>query len=293
MTEYTNCLSVVAGENPYGNVTDFAQGAGQVYIIEAADCWADVSGDIENQLAYAEIGIAALEALHYPTDAIREQMAGIEAVRDYSNGLMTFTAYQWDESNIVAGDQLGVCLYQKSGKSSENSTSCWAFGYQGNGAYDNGNSYLIKASEIGANSQLSDFEPVDASLPSGTEGHWFLTSPQIAFDATVRVFATRFSPKSDSTSDPSIKVGSAEVVTYQQSRTAPTIELPESNLVAIDHPMLTQTNNFSTNYRWQSEQVDLTCYSDANCSYVPPATGATAVTVAGTMLAACISLLTF
>lgn len=48
MTEFANCLSVLAGENSYGNVTDVAQGNGQIYIIDAADCWADVSSDIEN-----------------------------------------------------------------------------------------------------------------------------------------------------------------------------------------------------------------------------------------------------
>ena len=104
MTEYTNCLAVLAGEENYGNITNFAQENGQVYLVESKNCWADVSGDIENQLAYAEIGIQALEALHYPTDAIREQMKGIEAVRDYSSGLMLFTSYQWDESLIDSGE---------------------------------------------------------------------------------------------------------------------------------------------------------------------------------------------
>ena len=204
MTEYINCLSVLAGENAYGNITDFAQGAGQLWLIDAKDCWADVSGDIENQIAYAEIGIAALEALHYPTDAIREQIAGIEAVRNYSSGLMLVTSYQWDEAELAAGDQLGVCFYQKSGKSSENSTSCWAYNYAGNGTYSSQNSYLLKASTIGVNSQLEDFEPVDPSYPTGTEGHWFLSSPENAFDTTVKVWAARFSPKSDSRADPSL-----------------------------------------------------------------------------------------
>ena len=292
MTEYTNCLSVLAGENTYGNITDFAQGAGQLWLIDSAKCWADVSGDIENQIAYAEIGIAALEALHYNTDSIKAQIDGIKSVRNYSTGLMLVTSYQWDEAEIAAGDQIGLCFYQKSGRSSENSTSCWAYDYAGNGAYNSQNSYLVKASTIGVNSQLEDFEPVDASYPTGTEGHWFMSSPENAFDTTVKVWAARFSPKSDSTSDPSIKVGDAEIVTYQASRTAPT-NLSESSLVAVDHKMLQQSNSFPANYRWQSEQVSLLCYSDANCSYVPPETGATAVTVVGTILAASIAMLSF
>lgn len=292
MTEYTNCLSVLAGETNYGNITDFAQGNGQIYIVESKDCWADVSGDIENQLAYAEIGIQALEALHYPTDAIREQMKGIEAVRDYSSGVMLFTSYQWDESELENGDQIGLCFYQKSGFASENSTSCWAYTYSGNGAYTARDSYLIKPSSIGSNSTLEDFQPVDASLPSGTEGHWFLSTPETAFETTKKVFAARFSPKSDKRADPSIKVGNAEIVTYQASRTAPN-SLNEETLLAVDHKMLQQSNSFGANFRWQSEQVKLTCYSDANCSYVPPETGATSVTVVGTMLAACVALLSF
>jgi len=248
MTEFTNCLNILAGDDAY-DVTTFQEGAGSIYIVEGADCWADVQGDIENQLAYAEIGIAALEALHYPTDAIREQMAGIEGVRDYSAGLMTFTSYQWDEALLAKGDQVGLCVYQSSGKSSENATSCWAYGYEGNGVYSNSESYLFKASQISADSVLEDFDPVDASLPSGTEGHWFATFPETAFESTKKVFAARFSPKSNATSDPSIKVGTTEVVTYQAGRTAAT-SASELQLSSVDHMMLKQSNSFSTNIRW-------------------------------------------
>jgi hypothetical protein len=297
MTDFPSCLAVLSGENSYGNVTNFQEGAGQIYIVDAAECWADVEADIENQLAYAEIGIAALEALHYPVETIREQMEGIEGVRDYSGGLMTFTSFQWDESTLESGDQLGLCVYQSSGKSSENATSCWSVDYAGNGEYTSESSYLLKASTIGSNSQLEDFEPVDASLPSGTKGHWLITEPVVAFETTKKVFAARFSPKSNSTSDPSIKVGTTEVVTYQASRTsAPTNASETSNLSSVDHMMLKQTNSFSTNYRWFSESVELLCYSDANCSYVPPApkpTGASAVTTVGTLLAACAAMLAF
>lgn len=204
MSDFATCLSILGGENAYDNVTTFGDGAGSIYIVEASSCWADVQGDIENQLAYAEIGIAALEALHYPTDAIREQMAGIEGVRDYSSGIMTFTSYQWDEALLNSGDQIGLCVYQKSGKSSENATSCWSFEYSGNGVYSDEESYLIKASTIGSESQLADFDPVDASLPDGTEGHWFTTAPAVAFETTKIVFAARFSPTSNSSGDPAI-----------------------------------------------------------------------------------------
>ena len=83
-------------------------------------------------------------------------------------------------------------------------------------------------------------------------------------------------------------------MTYQASRTAPT-SLAENTLAAVDHKMLQQSNSFGTNYRWQSEQVSVLCYSDANCSYVPPPpdTGATAVTVVGSILAASIAMLSF
>lgn len=248
MSEFTNCLNILAGEDAY-DITNFQEGAGSIYIVEGADCWADVQGDIENQLAYAEIGIAALEALHYPTDAIREQMAGIEGVRDYSNGLMTFTSYQWDEAVLSSGDQVGLCVYQSSGKSSENATSCWAYKFEGNGAYSSSESYLLKASQINADSVLEDFDTVDASLPSGTEGHWFTTDPETAFESTKKVFAARFSPKSDKTADPSIKVGTTEVVSYQLGRTVSS-GASEVNLSSVDHMMLKQSNSFSTNYRW-------------------------------------------
>lgn len=82
-------------------------------------------------------------------------------------------------------------------------------------------------------------------------------------------------------------------MTYQASRTAPT-SLSENTLAAVDHKMLQQSNSFGANYRWQSEQVEVLCYSDANCSYVPPPeTGATAVTVVGSILAASIAMLSF
>lgn len=205
---------------------------------------------------------------------------------------MLVTTYQWDEAELAAGDELGVCFYQKSGKSSENSTSCWSYNYDGNGVYSAPDSYLLKASSIGVNSQLDAYDPVDASYPTGTKGHWFLSYPENAFDTTVRVVAARFSPKSDATSDPSFEVGSAEIVTYQESRTAPT-SLSETTLATVDHKMLQQSNSFGANYRWQSEQVEVLCYSDANCSYVPPTTGASAVTMAGTILAACVAMLSF
>lgn len=204
---------------------------------------------------------------------------------------MLVTSYQWDEAEISTGDQVGLCFYQKSGKASENSTSCWGYTYSGNG-YSSKDSYLVKASTIGVNSQLEDFDPVDASYPTGTEGHWFLSNPENAFDTTVKVWAARFSPKTDATADPSLKVGAAEIVTYQASRTAPT-SLAETTLAAVDHKMLQQSNSFGANYRWQSEQVDVLCYSDANCAYVPPTTGASAVTMAGTLLAACVAMLSF
>ena len=63
MTELVNCLEVLAGENPFGNVTEFAQGSGKIYLIDFPDCWADVAEDIEYQLASSQKAIAALEAL--------------------------------------------------------------------------------------------------------------------------------------------------------------------------------------------------------------------------------------
>ena len=120
-----------------------------------------------------------------------------------------------------------------------------------------------------------------------------MSNPENAFDTTVKVWAARFSPKSGNTSDPTIKVGDAEIVSYQGSRTAPT-SLSEVTLAAVDHKMLQQSNSFGANYRWQSEQVEVLCYSDANCSYVPPEpTGASAVTMVGTILAACVTMLAF
>jgi len=70
MSAFASCNSVLAQENTYDNATTFGEGAGSIYIVESTACWADVQGDIENSIAYAEIGIAALEALHYPTDTI-------------------------------------------------------------------------------------------------------------------------------------------------------------------------------------------------------------------------------
>ena len=108
---------------------------------------------------------------------------------------------------------------------------------------------MIKPSSIGSNTVLEDFTTVDASLPSGTEGHWFMSTPETAFETTKRVFAARFSPKSDSRGDPTFKVGTAEIVTYQASRTTPA-NLDELMALPMEHAMLKQSNSFSTSFRW-------------------------------------------
>jgi hypothetical protein len=85
-------------------------------------------------------------------------------------------------------------------------------------------------------------------------------------------------------------------VTYKSSRTVASSASEESTaLFANTHFHLQQvTDNFSANVRWQSEQVELNCWSEATCAYVPPTgTGATAVTTVGAILAATVALLSF
>ena len=68
-------------------------------------------------------------------------MKGVEAAKDYSQGLMLFTSFQWDESELEAGDQLGLCFFQDSGELIESSASCWTYDYAGDGFYSGKKSY--------------------------------------------------------------------------------------------------------------------------------------------------------
>ena len=142
-----------------------------------------------------------------------------------------------------------MCWYQPSGSSAENHASCWAYDYS-NSEYSNGKAYLVRPSTIGSNSRIEDFENVDASIPFGTKGSWIMSRPTTAFGTTKSASAFRFSPSSSSTSDPAIKIGLTEVVTYVASRPAQ-ISAAETALFSSDVRRLQQaTDNFIANNRW-------------------------------------------
>lgn len=187
---------------------------------------------------------------------------------DYSAGKLIFTQWQWDQNDLSSGDQVGFCYYQKSTSAAENYASCWAYTYEG-GQYDAGKSYLIKPSQIGKQTLLSDFEPIDATLPRGTAGSWIMSTPFTAFDSTKIAFAMRFSPNVSSSADPSVRIGAVEAVTYLQDRPSLISQTETSALLATEKMRLMQgVDSFSASTRWQSENQSLACYNEKTC-FVP------------------------
>lgn len=154
--------------------------------------------------------------------------------------------------------------------------------------------YLVKPSTIGVNSDLEDYASIDSSVPLGTNGTWIVSGIQTAFDSTVRVSAARMIPKVNSTQDPAILKGATEVVTYISKRSATATNAAEA-LMSVDHIALKQTNNFTGNAKWQSEQVTLACYNEASCADAPAPGEGSAVTVTsvGAAIVALAAMLTF
>ena len=143
-----------------------------------------------------------------------------------------------------------MCWYQPSGSSAENHASCWALEYS-NSEYSNGKAYMVRPSNIGSNSKIEDFENVDASIPFGTKGSWIMSRPSTAFGTTKSASAIRFSPTVSSTSDPVIKPGLTEVVTYIASRPSQSSVTETTALFSSDVRRLQQaTDNFIANNRW-------------------------------------------
>ena len=106
---------------------------------------------------------------------------------------MALASWQWDEAELEDGDDIGFCMYQASGSSSENYAQCWAYNWLG-GEYDLGRSLQLKPSVLTANVTLEDFEPLDFASPVGTEGTWIMSKPVVAFDTTKIAFTAKFSP---------------------------------------------------------------------------------------------------
>ena len=153
MTDSVACLNILNGSIANSEPTTFGDGAGSIYILESSDCWNNVVGDLDNQIALAAEGLALLQALHYPTSRVEQAIEEISGVRSYASGLLTYTRWQWDQDTLENGDTVGMCWYQPSGSAAENHASCWAYEYSNSG-YTNARSYLIKPSSIGSNSSI-------------------------------------------------------------------------------------------------------------------------------------------
>ena len=292
MSTTSVCQAILDGTTANSEISFFDQGAGSIYLVGGTDCWAAVQSSITNSITQAETGLATLEALHFPTDIVQKELEEFERGNAYADGAVLFTAWQWDESTLITGDQVGVCVYQSSGSSTENHASCWGLNYEGNGNYSRVYDYLVKPSTIGSNSTLESFAAIDASYPQGTNGTWIVSQPEVATGTTKRVSAIRFNPIASSTSDPAVYQGTTEVVTYLSTRDSTTGA--SETLFSADHMMLKQTNNFTSNAKWSSESVELACYNGATCSAPAPVdTGAVSVTSAGAAIVALAAMLTF
>ena len=261
------CLAVLDQTLANPLQSTFNDGAGTVYIVEAADCWAEVEAEIENDIAYAQAAVASLEELHLPTDIATEAIENIASGRGYSTDRMLYMAWQWDQNELVDGDIIGLCLYQQSQSAAENAASCWGLEWR-QGEYSSLGAYLVKPSSIGSTTSLDDYEPVDASFTLSVEGSWILSTVQTAFESTKRVSAIRFLPSDDNatSNDPTYDKGVAEVVTYLSSRIDPTTA---NELFGIEHILQQASDSFTSSAKWTSEQVFLACYNEESC-YVPP-----------------------
>lgn len=119
---------------------------------------------------------------------------------------------------------------------------------------------------------MSDFEPIDEALPAGAWGSWLLTQPTVAFDSTKIAFGIRFLPKVSKASDPMAYRGNVQVADYWSGRPRINSAAETEALFASEHFRLMQTNNFSVNNRWNTEQVVLSCWNEETCDPVvePP-----------------------
>ena len=156
MVEQAACLSVLDGTTASPNKTVFNNGNGTIYILDGINCWNSVNEDINSQLAQATAGLRIAQALNLPTGAIQDAIEEVASAVNYSDGIMIFTAWQWDEADLNEGDQVGLCFYQESGSSKENYSQCWSYLFE-QGAYSTGNSYQIRPSQISKETTLQDF----------------------------------------------------------------------------------------------------------------------------------------
>lgn len=99
-----------------------------------------------------------------------------------------------------------------------------------------------------------------------------MSDPAPASGTTKQAFAARFSPTVGTSTDASFRVGNAEIVKYLDSPS----RAAEKELAAFENKMhMSMSDNFSRNYRFQPEMVELSCYSDASCAEVFSENGAT------------------
>ena len=290
MTIPPACVSVLDKTTTNAKNSLFNEGNGLIYLLQADECWAGVLATIDNEIALANESLEEIRDLHYETDVVEAAIAEIASIRDYSDGLITFTQWQWDQAQLDDGDAAGVCVYQRSSTSVENAASCWVVEYNA-GSYSSADSYLIKPSKIGTQSTINSFEPIDDTVPMGTKGAWLVTEPEVAFNSTRIAFAARFNPAESSPKDPALRIGNAEVVTYLGSRALANSGAETTELIRLQQA----SNHFSQNNKWQSEQVEIKCYSEDTCADPTPTqpTGATSITTFGAAVCAMIAAFVF
>ena len=93
MSDTASCLNILNGSIANSTPSTFGDGAGSIYILENSDCWNNIVGDLDNQIALAAEGLALLQALHYPTTRVEQAIQEISGVRSYASGLLTFTRW--------------------------------------------------------------------------------------------------------------------------------------------------------------------------------------------------------
>ena len=231
------CTEVLKGTVANSFASPFDEGNGKMYLVQAQDCWDSVVAEIDAKLAETQVGLNVLKSLNLPTDDVEKAIEEFEKTKQYSDGLMLLTSWQWDETLIAKdGGQIGTCYYQKSSTAQENAAQCWAYTYnKTTKKYDSGNFYEILQSKITSTTNLSDFEAVDFSKPAGTVGTWIMTAPQVAFGTTKIVFAGKFNPKTSRSIDPIFKPGAATATTYISTRVDQTTTTPAKLFSLSEH----------------------------------------------------------
>lgn len=206
-----------------GYSTMFDVNRGGVYIVGGEACWDEMINTLSMANAFVDEQVARLaeqgvnlEDMGIPYESITQV---IDVVSTYTDGTLLVSGWAWRHSDLSPGDSVGVCFAQDGGME-EAAGTCWAYTLTTSGEYkDMAESYLIKPSEITADSRLSDFTDISNDMIPGLFGSWMclpaMSDGEMAFTSCLR-----FMPSAEGATvdDPRFNVGPVTVMTYNTAR---------------------------------------------------------------------------